>query len=86
MVSDYQGNVSNFVLVVPVPTVLQKDRVRTISPEIVQRLDAYSAPRLVARTVTKEHHDAVEGRYLRPMRDPNAINELELAERRRVVL
>jgi hypothetical protein len=47
MVSDYQGNVSNFALVVPVPTVLQKDQVRTIDPKIVQRLDAYSAPRLV---------------------------------------
>jgi hypothetical protein len=47
MVSDYQGNVSNFALVVPVPSVLQKDQVRTIDPKIVQRLDAYSAPRLV---------------------------------------
>jgi hypothetical protein len=47
MVSDYQGNVSNFALVVPVPSVLQKDQVRTIDPKIVQSLDAYSAPRLV---------------------------------------
>jgi hypothetical protein len=47
MVSDYQGNVSNFALVVPVPSVLQKDQVRTIDPKIVQHLDAYSAPRLV---------------------------------------
>jgi hypothetical protein len=60
MVSDYQGNVSNFALVVPVPTILQKDQVRTIDPKIVQRLDAYSAPRLVEYF----DEDPCEGLYL----------------------
>lgn len=47
MVSDYQGEVKDFAMVVPVPVVLQKEQVRIVDPAVVSRLDAYSAPRLV---------------------------------------
>jgi hypothetical protein len=47
MANDYQGDVKDFALVVPVPTVLQKDQVRVAEPKIIERLDAFSAPRLV---------------------------------------
>jgi hypothetical protein len=47
MVSDYQGEVKDFAMVVPVPTVLQKDQIRVLEPSVMQKLDAYSAPRLV---------------------------------------
>ncbi len=47
MANDYQGNVKDFAIVVPVPTVLLKDQVHVSEPKIMERLDAFSAPRLV---------------------------------------
>ncbi len=47
MANDYQGEVKDFAIVVPVPVVLQKDQVKVAEPKIMERLDAFSAPRLV---------------------------------------
>ncbi|MCC5670137.1 DUF2330 domain-containing protein [Nostoc sp. CHAB 5784] len=47
MANDYQGEVKDFAIVVPVPTVLQKEQVRVALPKIIERLDDFSAPRLV---------------------------------------
>ena len=47
MANDYQGNVKDFALVVPVPVVLQQEQVRVGNPKIIERLDSFSAPRLV---------------------------------------
>lgn len=47
MVSDFQGSVKDFAMVVPVPSVLQKDQIRIVDPAVVSKLDAYSSPRLV---------------------------------------
>ncbi len=47
MANDYQGEVKDFALVVPVPVVLQQDQVNIGEPKIIERLDAFSAPRLV---------------------------------------
>lgn len=45
--SDYQGDVKDFAIVVPVPVVLEQEQVQVSDPKIVERLDAFSAPRLV---------------------------------------
>jgi hypothetical protein len=47
MANDYQGEVKDFAMVVPVPTVIKKEQVRVAEPKIIERLDAFSAPRLV---------------------------------------
>ena len=47
MANDYQGEVADFALVVPVPTVIQADQVNVADPGIMERLDGFSAPRLV---------------------------------------
>ncbi|MEW6494882.1 MAG: DUF2330 domain-containing protein [Cyanobacteriota bacterium] len=47
MANDYQGDVKDFALVVPVPVVLQQEQVRVGDTAIIQRLDDFSAPRLV---------------------------------------
>jgi len=47
MANDYQGDVKDFALVVPVPVVLKEDQVHVGNPKIIERLDAFSAPRLV---------------------------------------
>jgi hypothetical protein len=47
MANDYQGDVKDFALVVPVPVVLEEGQVNVGNPAILERLDAFSAPRLV---------------------------------------
>ena len=47
MANDYQGEVENFAMVVPVPVILQEDQVNVAEPQILERLDNFSAPRLV---------------------------------------
>lgn len=47
MANDFQGDVKDFALVVPVPVILQEDQVNVGDPKIIERLDAFSAPRLV---------------------------------------
>jgi hypothetical protein len=47
MANDYQGAVKDFAVVVPVPVVLKKDQIKVAEPKIMERLDAFSAPRLV---------------------------------------
>ncbi|MBF2027170.1 MAG: DUF2330 domain-containing protein [Oscillatoriales cyanobacterium C42_A2020_001] len=47
MANDYQGEVKDFAIVVPVPVVLKKEQVEVGSPKAIARLDAFSAPRLV---------------------------------------
>lgn len=47
MANDFQGDMKDFAIVVPVPTVLQEDQVNVGDPKILNRLDAFSAPRLV---------------------------------------
>ncbi len=47
MANDYQGDVKDFALVVPVPVILSEEQVHVGEPKILERLDAFSAPRLV---------------------------------------
>lgn len=47
MANDYQGKIENFALVVPVPVVLKEEQVQVQDPKIIQRIDSFSAPRLV---------------------------------------
>lgn len=47
MSSDFQGDVKDFAMVVPVPVVLEKKDIRTVSKNLFDKLDEYSAPRLV---------------------------------------
>lgn len=51
MLNDYKGPLSEFALVVPTPTVLQRGQVRVAEKVTFERLDAYSSPRLA------EYHD-----------------------------
>lgn len=47
MRNDYKGELSEFALVVPVPVVLQRDQVGVGDSALFDRLDAFTAPRLV---------------------------------------
>ncbi len=47
MSSDFRGNVSDFAMVIPVPTVLSRSDIKVVERKIFDQFDAYSGPRLV---------------------------------------
>ncbi|MBP6455526.1 MAG: DUF2330 domain-containing protein [Chitinophagaceae bacterium] len=47
MSNDFQGDVKDFAMVVPVPNVLKKSDIKVSNQLLFDKLDAYSAPRLV---------------------------------------
>jgi hypothetical protein len=51
MANDFRGDPTEFAIVVPVPTFLTKEQIHVGDRALIDRLDAYSAPRLV------EYHD-----------------------------
>jgi hypothetical protein len=51
MASDFQGEPSEFAVVIPVPTFLEREQIHVGNMAAVDHLDAYTAPRLV------EYHD-----------------------------
>ena len=50
MSSDYQGEATQFAMVVPVPVVLQKSQVHIGDAAAIEHIDQFSAPRLVEYT------------------------------------
>jgi hypothetical protein len=47
MSSDFKGDVKEFAMIMPVPTVLQREQIHVTDNAIIEHLDSYSAPRLV---------------------------------------
>src|SRR5215510_16009868 len=47
MANDFKGDLKEFAIVVPVPTVLEKGQIHVGDRAVIEHLDAYSAPRLV---------------------------------------
>ena len=47
MANDYQGDVRDFARIVPIPVIPTREQVRIGDPEVVNRLDGFTAPRLV---------------------------------------
>ncbi len=47
MASDYEGEPSEFALVIPVPSFIKKDQISVVDTKTINHLDAYTAPRLV---------------------------------------
>jgi len=51
MANDFQGDVEDFAVVIPVPTFIEREQINVSNRAVVEHLDAYTAPRLV------EYHD-----------------------------
>ncbi|MEM1160598.1 MAG: DUF2330 domain-containing protein [Pseudomonadota bacterium] len=47
MANDFQGEVRDFAMVIPAPTVLKREQIHVTENGIIDHLDAYTAPRLV---------------------------------------
>ena len=50
MANDYQGDLSDFALLIPVPSVLSEYDVEVVENSVLQRVEVYSGPRLVEYT------------------------------------
>ena len=62
MANDFEGDVKDFAVVVPVPTFIERGQINVADRAHVEHLDAYTAPRLV------EYHDSdpcVKHEYLK---------------------
>ncbi|MDH5456666.1 MAG: DUF2330 domain-containing protein [Gammaproteobacteria bacterium] len=51
MANDFEGNVEDFAVVIPVPTMIEREQINVGDRAVIQHLDAYTSPRLV------EYHD-----------------------------
>jgi hypothetical protein len=51
MANDFEGDPTEFAVVIPVPTLLTRDQIHVGNQAVIDHLDAYTAPRLV------EYHD-----------------------------
>lgn len=47
MSNDYKGSPKEFAIVIPVPTVIQKDQIRIADPTLIDQIDGFTAPRMV---------------------------------------
>ncbi|HTF04223.1 MAG TPA: DUF2330 domain-containing protein [Bacteroidia bacterium] len=77
MSSDFEGDVKDFAMVVPVPVILEEKDIRTVSRGLFDKLDTYSAPRLV------EYYDENPCYYPRELYDyadesPMAMESVEI--------
>jgi len=51
MANDFEGKVEDFAVVVPIPTMIEREQINVGDRAIIEHLDAYTSPRLV------EYHD-----------------------------
>ena len=47
MANDFQGDVEDFAMVIPVPTFIERGQINVAERAVIEHLDAYTAPRLV---------------------------------------
>ena len=47
MANDFEGDVEDFAMVIPVPTFIERGQINVTDKAIIDHLDAYTAPRLV---------------------------------------
>lgn len=70
MGSDYQGDPKDFAIVIPVPRPIEKGQIHVGDPKLLERLDAYSSPRLV------EYHDPDPCMRLESRQMPAAVGAM----------
>ncbi|MEO1244744.1 MAG: DUF2330 domain-containing protein [Pseudomonadota bacterium] len=47
MANDFEGDVEDFAMVIPVPTFIERGQINVAERSVIEHLDAYTAPRLV---------------------------------------
>lgn len=80
MANDFEGDVEDFAVVIPVPTMIEREQINVGDRAIVQHLDAYTAPRLV------EYHDpdpCMRYERLKSVSDRNKPTAMSIEEENR---
>lgn len=83
MFNDFKGDTKDFAMVVPVPVILQKSDVKVIDHALFQRLNDYSAPRLVEYydenpcEPNNRRYKALEGKVAGVMVDEAVVTKAE---------
>jgi hypothetical protein len=90
MYNDFKGDTKDFAMVVPVPVVLQKHDIKVVDQSIFQKLNDYSAPRLVEYWDQNPCYDyeSLEDRTISSKAAVVALNEVAvsgMAEKKRSV-
>ena len=81
MANDYEGDPSEFAIVIPTPTVLQETQINVAEPALIDHLDAYTAPRLVEYFDENPCEIAIMRTQAMQMRAPTAVMEDAAANR-----
>ena len=58
MFNDFEGDASEFGMIIPIASTIDADNVQLVDPALLDRLDRYSAPRLVQYTCEDFFNDA----------------------------
>ena len=76
MANDYQGELKEFAMVIPVPVVLEEEQIHVTDNAIIDHLDAYTAPRLVEYfdedPCTRDKYRPAVAMSAAPMEEPEA--------------
>ena len=81
MANDFQGNLNEFAMVIPVPVVLEEGQIHVTDNAIIDHLDAYTAPRLVEYfdedpcQVTEYYERLAVQRATQPLADAESVRE-----------
>ena len=79
MSNDFQGDVRDFAMVVPVPVLLRQQDIRIVERRVFDQLDAYGAPRLVEYYDDNPCHPPVMYESLSDMAMPTSTSMRSMA-------
>ena len=77
MANDFQGDVKDFAVVIPVPTFIERGQINVAERALIDHLDAYTSPRLV------EYHDpdpCVRIRYMYDTAVSNSVPAMAMGQ------
>ena len=75
MSSDYEGDLSEFAMVVPVPELIKEQNIRIADQLIFQKLDAYSGARLVEYFDNSPCRQYIRPSYAKSVAEMNEIED-----------
>ncbi len=81
MANDYQGDLQDFAMVIPVPVVLEEEQIHVTDNAILDHLDAYTAPRLVEYFDEDPCQVVYRKDFSQPMEMAAGANDSEIRER-----
>lgn len=81
MANDYQGDLQDFAMVIPVPVVLEEEQIHVTDNAILDHLDAYTAPRLVEYFDEDPCQVVYRKDFSQPMEMAASANDSEIRER-----